>query len=247
MALMASSAAALSSSQRGALDALVSDLSRAFGVRLLSVVAYDLNRSAGDDLHTLALVEHLTVDDLRPLVPLARGWARRNLAVPLILTRDELSRTLDVFPLEYGNILTSHVIVFGRDPFAGLSVADADWRRGCELQAKSHLIHLREGFLETEGDARRIARLIAASVPAFRAIVSNIVRLERGPDLHVDLSDDEDLATEATDIIGLPAPLVREILASAAHVSTIADPSVLLAHYVEASEQVWRFVDRWKG
>jgi hypothetical protein len=231
--------------QRGALDGLVSDLSAAFGVRLLSVVAYNLDRVDGD-LHTLALVEHFSVDDLRPLLPLARGWARRQLAVPLLLTRHELARTLDVFPLEYGNIIASHVLVFGRDPFEGLEVADADWRRGCELQAKSHLVHLREGFLETEGDSRRIAGLIRASVPAFRAVLANIIRLERGRALDIDLRDDEQIAADASQIVGVPAALVREILSGAAGVSAVADPSLLLAKYIEASEQVWRFVDRWK-
>ena len=249
MALMALSAAPpLSAGQRAALDALVTDLAAAFGTRLLSIVAYDNERAAVDrgDLHTLVLVEHLTVEDLRPLVPLAREWTRRQLAAPLILTRDELARTLDVFPLEYGNIIRSHALIFGRDPFEGLEVADADWRRACELHAKSHLIHLREGFLESEGDARRIARLIAASIPAFRALLVNMVRLERASDLRADLRDDEALAAESAAIIGIPLPLVLEILASAGGVSTVADPSVLLTRYIDASKQIWQFVDNWK-
>jgi hypothetical protein len=249
MALMASSAAApLSPAERGALDALVADLSSSFGTRLLSVVAYDLDRADGrGDIHTLALVEHLTIDDLRGLVPLARRWSRGQLAVPLILTRDELARTLDVFPLEYGSIIASHVAIFGGNPFAGLAVSETDWRRGCEQQAKSHLIHLREGFLESEGDARRIARLITASIAPFRALLANIVRLERGANLRGDLHDDDDLAEEASEIIGLPSPLVRDILSSRQGVSTVAEPSVLLARYIEASERLWQFVDRWKS
>ena len=249
MALMASSAAALlSPGQRGALDALVTDLSAAFGVRLSSIVAYDLDRAnRGGELHTLALVEHLTADDLRPLVPLARGWERRRLAVPLILTRDELVRTLDVFPLEYGTIIASHVLVFGRDPFAGMQVSDTDWRRGCELQAKSHLIHLREAFLQTEGDARRVAQLIRASIPAFRAVIGNIVRLERGHEWRVNVYDDEHLAGEAEQIIGVPSTRVIEVLRAADGVGTVADPSLFLARYVEVSERIWQFVDRWRG
>jgi hypothetical protein len=243
--MMGFAGAPLSSRQRGALGALVADLSSAFGTRLLSVVVYGLDEASSDhdDIHSLALVEHMAADDLRPLVPLARGWGRRGLGVPLILTRHEFSRTLDAFPLEYGNIIASHVVIFGDDPFAGIEVADADWRRGCEQQAKSHVIHLREGYLETEGDPRRASRLIAASVPAFRTVLVNIVRLHRGKDRRAMFHNDADLAAEAETVIGLRAPLVAEILASARGVSTIAEPSLLLERYIQASEDVWRHVD----
>ena len=112
--------------------------------------------NAGESyVRTLGLVERVTFDDLARAVPLAAEWHRRGLAVPLLLSRHEFERTLDVFPLEYGNIIASHVVIVGDDPFAGTRVAEADRRRGCEQQAKSHLIHLREGFLETEGEPRR--------------------------------------------------------------------------------------------
>ena len=58
----------------------------------------------------------------------------------------------------------------GADLVKQILAADADRRRGCELEAKSHVIHLREGFLETHGDSRRITDLIAASAPALAAV-----------------------------------------------------------------------------
>jgi hypothetical protein len=29
--------------------------------------------------------------------------------------------------------------------------------------------------------------------------------------------------------------------------STIADPTALLARYIDASERIWRYVDGWRG
>ena len=250
MAKMAASAfAPLSARHQAALQALVDELSRAFGVRLSSVVAYGPHEEieSRDAVHVLVLVERLTADDLRALLPKARDWPKRGLAVPLILTRHEFSRTLDVFPLEYGDIIARHFVIYGNDPFAGVQVTDADRRRACELQAKSHVIHLREGFLETGGDPARIARLVANSAPAFRTVLDHIVRLERGADFGAALVSEENLASEAERIIGVPAPLVNEILRSVRGVSTIAEPTLLLARYIEASERVWRFVDGWRG
>ena len=228
-----------------ALDALTDDLRRIFGNRLHSVSAYDVAASADATLHSLALVERLDFEDLAACAPLARNWDRRGLAVPLLLERDEFVRTLDVFPLEYGEIIAHHVVVHGDDPFEGLRVPDADRRRACELQAKSHLIHLREGFLETGGEPRRIAALIGASAEGFGRLLSNIVAL-------VAPADDqghhgEHLPEAAEEHIGVPAALTREVLAGAGSgPSTIAEPSALLARYIEAVDRVWQFVDGWK-
>src|SRR5688500_18794146 len=147
--------AALSAADRAALESLCVELRRVFGDGLSSVVAYGRERP----LHTLVLVERVRFDDLAACTPLIDGWRRSELATPLLLSRDEFRRTLDVFPVEYGAIIDNHVVVFGADPFAGCAVCEADLRRAVELQAKSHLIHLREGYLEGEGQPGAIARL----------------------------------------------------------------------------------------
>jgi hypothetical protein len=248
MAFMASSsAAALSSDQHAAADALAADLRRIFGPRLRSLVAYGFNETSAPDhdglLRTLALLEQYSFDDLRRCAPLTRAWQRRGLAVPLVLTYDEFMRTLDVFPLEYGHIIASHVVIAGDEPFADAHVSAADRRRGCEHQAKSHLVHLREGFLETGGDARDVAALIAASAPAFRSLLINLAMLDLdrpgGPLLH-----DHELAAATERAIGVPSALVTEILTSPVALSTVADPTALLSRYVDASERIWAFVDR---
>jgi hypothetical protein len=57
-------------------------------------------------------------------------------------------------------------------------VAKADLRRACEVQARSHVLHLREGYIEAAGDSQAIAKLVAAAVEPFRALVTNVARLD---------------------------------------------------------------------
>jgi hypothetical protein len=245
------SAVDLTDRQRADLEALVSDLRTIFGSRLHSVVAYGLAGLGGDAAYvrTLALTERVTFEDLARAVPLTAAWQRRGLAVPLMLSRHEFERTLDVFPLEYGNLIASHVVVAGEDPFGGVRVADVDRRRGCEQQAKSHLIHLREGFLETQGNPSHVVRLIASSAPAFRTLLFNLTQLSstpiesRGP---VE-TDAAALAARIERTIGVPAPLIVEVLSAPSGMSTMADPTALLARYVDASERIWRYVDGWRA
>ena len=208
-----------------ALRELARDLEHVFGNRLRSLVAY--GEATDEGTHTLALVDHLGFADLAKCAPRTARWRQLGLATPLILTPHEFRRTLDVFPLEYGEIIARHTVIAGSDPFDGVSVRDADLRRGCEHQAKSQLIHLREGFLETGGDAASVARLIAASATTLRMLLTNLNRLDPG------------VAARA----GITDGLVREV--AAAGDTAIADPSALLARYVAAVERLWQDVDGW--
>jgi hypothetical protein len=211
-----------------ALRTVAADLQRIFGARLLSLVAYG-PADHPDGAHTLALVERLDFQDLTACAPRTRDWGRAGAAVPLLLSREEFLRTLDVFPVEYGGIITSHQLIAGENILTGLQVAEADLRRGCELQAKSHLIHLREGYVETAGNPALVARLIAASAPALVALLDNLEQLDSG----------------AAARAGLTPEFVREV--AAADATHIADPSPLLARYLTAVERLWQEVDRWRA
>ena len=211
-----------------ALKTLSADLQRIFGARLQSLVAY----GAADDpdgVHTLALVDRLEFQDLAACAPRTRDWRRVGAAVPLLLSREEFLRTLDVFPVEYGGIIASHQLIAGQDLLRGLEVNEADLRRGCELQAKSHLIHLREGYVETGAVPGLVSQLIADSAPALNALLANLRRLDSG----------------AAERAGLTPELVREV--EHAEGSQIADPSALLARYLAAVERLWQEVDRWRA
>ena len=236
----------LSAPRRAALDSLTADLQAIFRNRLRAVCAYALDARDGQDLHTIAFVDQLHFDDLAACAPRTRSWQNRGLAVPLILQPEEFVRSLDVFPLEYGDIVAHHVVLFGDDPFVGVTVSEPDRRRGCELQAKSHLIHLRESFLETQGDPRTVGRMIAASAEGFRRLLENLVALVRPASAHV--PGHPDLAQDAERLIGTPAALTRDVLATAGSdgPSSIADPSALLSRYIDAVEDIWAFVDAWK-
>ena len=245
--MAAPQAPTLSRPLRAAADLLAADLQRVFGPRLHSLVAYAAEGGdpAAAPLHTLALVERLTFQDLAACAPSVERWQRAGLAVPLLLSRDEFRRSLDVFPREYGGIIAHHIPILGDAPFAGAVIAESDLRRACELQAKSHLIHLREGYLEAAGDLPDIVSLIASSAPALRSLLRQIQRLVEGSGAGA-RTDDEALAQFAERTIGVPATVVRDVFAAARTSSSIADPTAVLSPYIAASERIWEYVDSWK-
>jgi len=126
---------------------------------------------------TLVIVDALTPNDLRACAARVAAWHDSGLATPLILEESEFARSLDAFPFEFGAILADHAVVSGANPFEGLQVDRSDVRRACEVQARSHLLHLREGYIETQGRSDALANLIARSSVPLSALLKSVARL----------------------------------------------------------------------
>jgi hypothetical protein len=177
-----------------ALQTLEHDLREIFGGRLQSLVHYGTRQHrstqhSNDDAHshghhepalahTLAVTETLTSDDLLACAKRAASWHDKGLATPLVLPGAELRRSLDVFPFELSAIIADHVVVSGANPFGGLHVEPSDLRWACEVQARGHLLHLREGYVETRGRGDALSVLIVQSAPAWKSLLENMARLE---------------------------------------------------------------------
>ena len=131
-----------------ALSIVLRDLQRIFAGRLLALVAHSPGHQPQG---SLALVTSLTLDDLTACAAAAGAWRRAGAATPIVLPRDEFARALDAFPVEFGEVIARHEVVWGEDPFAGLAVDPQDLRRACEMQVRSLLLHLREDYMEAAG------------------------------------------------------------------------------------------------
>ena len=229
---------------QSAAGGLVTDLRNIFGDRLRSVVAYGppVEGRSGSPLSCLALVSTLGVNDLDACARHTERWRRNQIATPLVISETEFRASLDAFPLEYGEIIRSHQRVHGSDPFEGVAIAAADLRRACEAQIKSHLVHLREGFLEAGGHPAAVAELVAASAPAFTALLRHVAWLSGNP------SRDRGETTHAgARAAGISGVIVADMIAleQGSDVRT-ADPARLFPDYLAAVEQLARAVDSWR-
>ena len=228
-----------------AAPALVSDLRRVFGARLRAVVAYGPHLEGRDDAHltSLALVTTLTLDDLEACASLAAQWTKARVNTPLILPEDEFRGSLDAFPLEYGEIVRTHRPLFGDDPFAGIAIRSDDLRRACETQVKSHLVHLREQFIETHGAPGAVSELVRAAAPALAALLRNVARLR---DVHT--RDRLEATREGARLAGIDDHLVSAVLELEHPTGAVRpDHARLFPAYLTAVEQLARAVDTWRG
>jgi hypothetical protein len=228
-----------------AADALVRDLGGVFRGRLLSVVVYggQLEGNATVPLQSLALVSSLTAGDLEACAHLFGDWARRGIGTPLLLPDAEFRASLDVFPLEYGEIVRTHALAYGADPFASVTISPGDLRLACEAQAKSHLLHLRQGYVQTGGRLPAVARLVAESAPAFAALLRNVGRLGG-----VQSSDRMEATRQGAKAAGLSIDTVDAILAlDTPSALPASDPARLFPDYLTAVERLAAVVDQWRA
>jgi hypothetical protein len=228
-----------------AADTLARDLGGIFRGRLLSLVVYggQVDGNATAPLQALALVSSLTAGDLEACAQLSADWTRGGIGTPLVLPDSEFRASLDVFPLEYGEIVRAHTLVYGSDPFANVTISPGDLRLACEAQAKSHLLHLRQGYVQTGGRLPAVARLVAQSAPAFAALLRNVGRLTG-----VQTADRMEATRQGARAAGLSSDTVDAILAlESPSALPASDPARLFPDYLAAVERLAAVVDQWRA
>jgi hypothetical protein len=241
-----------------AVSTLERDLREIFGSRLQSLVVYGRRTHDAHEhdhgstaagaahgepapTHTMTVVDGLSTADLRACAAHVEAWHDRGLATPLVLSAHEFGRSLDAFPFEFGAILADYTLVAGINPFDGLRVEPADLRRACEVEARGHWLHLREGYLETRGRGDALAVLIVQSAPAFAALATSVARLDAVP------ADNAIAAARHLERrLALPSTTASEVVSLAA-VKEISSSEAerIFPAYLDAVERLVRYIDAW--
>jgi hypothetical protein len=97
--------------------------------------------------------------------------------VPLLLDREFLQRSRDVFPMEFHDIKEQHRLLWGEDVFRDLEIDTRHLRFQAEHEARSKLLRLRALYLECAGDPPRLQTLMLDSLKTFLILMRNLIRL----------------------------------------------------------------------
>jgi hypothetical protein len=217
---------------------LVADLRRIFGDRLDAVVAFGGVPPGWS--RSLALVTSLGMDDLSALAAVAPSWHASGIATPLVLPSKEFAQSLDAFPVEYGEIIDTHTVLVGDDPFAQVEIAPRDLRRALENRTASHLLHLRENYVELGGRPAAVEALVRESAPGFQALLRRMANLD-GASVDTPTA----LAQWAARRTGLDARTVSDLLAIANEPAPAVDAVRLFPEYLDTVEALLHVIDRW--
>jgi len=167
------------------LKRFLEELTVATGSKLLSVVLYG-SAARGDfhektsDLNLILVLEDLSPATLEMLSPIIRRWLKKDHPSPRLFTPLLISESVDVFPMEMLDLQSSRLVLFGRDPFAGLAVGRAHLRLQCERELRTKLMRLREAYVECHDLPEELKRLLTGSYTTFVAVFRGCLSLMGG-------------------------------------------------------------------
>ncbi len=167
---------------------ITDDYKGLYGADLISMILYGSAvgqdyRPGKSDINFMIVLSEEGIERLDKAMRTVAKWRRRNVATPLFLTEGYIQSSLDVFPIEYLGFQRNHRLVFGSDLLKGLSFTPEDVRLQCEREIKGKLLLLREAFLETMGQGRKLKGLIGRSLGALSAIFEALLYLREEPPL----------------------------------------------------------------
>lgn len=156
------------------------DYASVFASDLRSIVLYGSGAKGEyipkkSDINFLIVLTRVGIDNLDKALELIPKWQKRNVAVPLFLTKEYVDSALDTFPIEFLDMKNAHKLIYGEDILIDLQIDRNDLRRQLERELRGKLLHLREGFLSTGYNRDRLRDMLAATVPAFNSIFAGLL------------------------------------------------------------------------
>jgi hypothetical protein len=164
------------------LQTYVKDVKGRFGEQLEGMLLYG-SAVRGEflpgrsNLNILLLVSSYDSVVLKQYSALHRQWSKEQIVVPLFLTEEELRTSAEVFPLEFLEIQEHHRVLGGRDPFIGFHVKTDRLREAVVQGLMSHLLRLRQRYVEGSGSDDATMILLPLSITSTLPLLRGVQRL----------------------------------------------------------------------
>jgi hypothetical protein len=148
------------------------------------------------NLNILLLVSSYDSAALKQYSRLHRQWSKEQIVAPLFLTEEELRISAEVFPLEFIEIQEQHRVLGGRDPFIGFHVKTDRLKEAVVQGFMSHLLRLRQRYVEGNGTDEATAILLPLSITSLLPLLRGVQRLLDRPALFLSEAVIKDVAEQ---------------------------------------------------
>jgi len=127
------------------------------------------------DINLMVVFKDLEFKELSSSLKLVNQGIPKKISAPLFLSLTHIETSKDVFPIEFLEIKENNILLYGRDLFSDMEIAETHIRLFCEREIKGKLIRLREAYLEVGLRKKGIEALMKESMyslmPTFRALL----------------------------------------------------------------------------
>ena len=129
-------------------------------------------------LLVLSSFDRKKADQLREPLGLAETAIRLKV---MFLLEQELQPAIEAFAVKFGDILRRHSLLYGDDPFAGLSISRADAIRRLKQVLLNLTLRLRESYITRGLREEQLAAMIADLAGPLRSCAATLLELEGTP------------------------------------------------------------------
>lgn len=158
------------------------ELERIYGDNLKSVVLYG-SAAGGEhskdysDYNLFCVLDSTAPAELAKANRILKKWTKRGNPPPHFFDANHIETSLDVFPLEFLDMMDRHIVIIGRDPLEGIDIDPKNLRHQCESELKGKLIHLRAYYAANCHKPKRIAEIVVRSFSTYLSAFRGILRL----------------------------------------------------------------------
>ncbi len=190
------------------------------------------------DVNLMVVPPKVDATFLAALADSLRDWELERQPPPLLLSREELSRGTDVFPIEITDIKVAYQVLRGEDPVVDLRVRPSDLRRALEGELRGKLLRLRQAYAAFRDKPGMLGVTAQGSIPVILVLFRGVLSL-----LGREVPDTGDATIrEATTALGVDGDLLRDVLRHRAEADWPLSAEQF-EHYMAALERAVRKID----
>jgi predicted nucleotidyltransferase len=167
--------------RRAVLAAVAAVGDRLVGATLYGSAAGGEFLPAQSDVNVAFVFSAMGAGELEALRRIHRRWRRERVTRPLLVTREGLRRSLDVYPLEYLLIRERHVTLHGEDCFAGIEIERGALRRAVERVLRGQELGLAWTYVALTSTPSGARHWAARAGTAMAASASGLLYLAGEP------------------------------------------------------------------
>jgi predicted nucleotidyltransferase len=192
---------------------LCTQLQETFGKQLVSVVLYG-GLAKGEyvpdtsDVNVMIVLDEVTVSALDKAAPIIQGCVRDFRLSAMLLSESDLRRSTEVFPVKFLDMQRHHRILWGKEVFAGLTIARDFVRLRCAQEITNLLLRLRQFYVQRAHRPELIESTLTRAISSFLTSLNTLVELKAGQE-----APTKSAVIEAAEKIGLDGQALRDVFA----------------------------------
>ena len=158
----------------------ISGLKKAYKQDLLSVVLYGSSAYAKvipaySSLNILVILRSTNPSELKKATRLVNKFRKLK---PLFLTKEYISSSLDIFPIEFLDMQENYILLYGDDFLKDICVDLKNLRFQCEHELKAKLLNLKQLYLGLNDRPAALKEPLLRSFTSILHILRNVLRIK---------------------------------------------------------------------